>query len=218
MGSLLDDGEGRLLLRQSPSRQRRHSAESPIAVSHQERRRVRLARSDRARLCGRIATPTRGASPRGGVRHLRDPARQLGSREAAPRRCFRAGRIQRGRRRLPRLDREIERRHFNAIARQCGFGADMESIIDDVVAKTPTVIETVGAESFTRWQLHEAGASGTGRDARHRDEDPLADERERRPGGPAVFLGSEASAERGRPSSSAVRGGADRSIGDASGA
>jgi serine/threonine-protein kinase HipA len=40
---------------------------------------------------------------------------------------------------------EIERRHFNATARQCGLGADMESIIGDVVTKTPTVIETVGA-------------------------------------------------------------------------
>ncbi len=41
---------------------------------------------------------------------------------------------------------EIERRHFNATARQCGLGADMESIIGDVVAKTPQVIETVGAK------------------------------------------------------------------------
>jgi serine/threonine-protein kinase HipA len=40
---------------------------------------------------------------------------------------------------------EIERRHFNATARQCGFGADMESIIDDVLAKTNPAIERVGA-------------------------------------------------------------------------
>ncbi len=40
---------------------------------------------------------------------------------------------------------EIERRHFNATARQCGFGPDMESIIDDVLAKTNPAIERVGA-------------------------------------------------------------------------
>jgi serine/threonine-protein kinase HipA len=38
---------------------------------------------------------------------------------------------------------EIERRHFNATARQCGFGADMEDIMTDVVARTPGVIATV---------------------------------------------------------------------------
>jgi serine/threonine-protein kinase HipA len=40
---------------------------------------------------------------------------------------------------------EIQRRHFNATARQCGIGPDMESIIDEVVAKTKAVIERVGA-------------------------------------------------------------------------
>ena len=40
---------------------------------------------------------------------------------------------------------EIDRRHFNVTARQCGVGADMESIIVDVVARTPAVIEKVGA-------------------------------------------------------------------------
>lgn len=44
-----------------------------------------------------------------------------------------------------RLD-EIGRRHFNATARACGLGRDMEDIIDDVVAKTPTVIESVAAD------------------------------------------------------------------------
>lgn len=38
---------------------------------------------------------------------------------------------------------EIRRRHFNATARLCGLGADMERLIDDVVARTPTVIDEV---------------------------------------------------------------------------
>jgi serine/threonine-protein kinase HipA len=41
---------------------------------------------------------------------------------------------------------EIERRHFNMTAQQCGLGGDMEAIIADVVAKTPSVIASVGAE------------------------------------------------------------------------
>lgn len=43
-----------------------------------------------------------------------------------------------------RLD-EITRRHFNATARACGFGVDMESIINEIVAKTPSVIASAGA-------------------------------------------------------------------------
>ncbi len=39
---------------------------------------------------------------------------------------------------------EIERRHFNMTAQLCGLGMDMEAIIADVVAKTPSVIENVG--------------------------------------------------------------------------
>jgi serine/threonine-protein kinase HipA len=38
---------------------------------------------------------------------------------------------------------EIERRHFNAMARSCGVGTDMEPIIGDVLSKTPTVIQRV---------------------------------------------------------------------------
>jgi serine/threonine-protein kinase HipA len=38
---------------------------------------------------------------------------------------------------------EIRRRHFNATARACGLGRDMESIIDEVVATTPHVIDAV---------------------------------------------------------------------------
>ncbi len=41
---------------------------------------------------------------------------------------------------------EIDRRHFNATARQCGFGRDMEAVITDVIAATPVVIERVGAK------------------------------------------------------------------------
>jgi serine/threonine-protein kinase HipA len=40
---------------------------------------------------------------------------------------------------------DIDRRHFNATARLCGLGKDMESIIDDVVEKTPRVIDDVGS-------------------------------------------------------------------------
>ena len=40
---------------------------------------------------------------------------------------------------------EIQRRHFNATAKQCGFGPDMEPIIEDVIAKTPDVIGQVEA-------------------------------------------------------------------------
>lgn len=38
---------------------------------------------------------------------------------------------------------EIERRHFNLTAKQCGLGTDMEPIIVDVVSKTPGVIDQV---------------------------------------------------------------------------
>jgi serine/threonine-protein kinase HipA len=41
---------------------------------------------------------------------------------------------------------EIQRRHFNMAARQCGHGADMEALIADLVAKTPTVIDAVERE------------------------------------------------------------------------
>ena len=40
---------------------------------------------------------------------------------------------------------DIDRRHFNETARLCGLGKDMESIIDDVVERTPRVIDDVGA-------------------------------------------------------------------------
>lgn len=44
---------------------------------------------------------------------------------------------------------EIARRHFNATARICGLGLDMEAIIADVLARTDDVVESVG-ESLPR--------------------------------------------------------------------
>ncbi len=41
---------------------------------------------------------------------------------------------------------EIGRRHFNATARLCGLGRDMDAIIDDVVEQTPKAIDEVGAQ------------------------------------------------------------------------
>ncbi|MBK8579694.1 MAG: HipA domain-containing protein [Candidatus Accumulibacter sp.] len=41
---------------------------------------------------------------------------------------------------------DIQRRHFNATARLCGLGTDMETIITDVLARTPAVIEQVAAQ------------------------------------------------------------------------
>jgi serine/threonine-protein kinase HipA len=41
---------------------------------------------------------------------------------------------------------QIQRRHFNMTARQCGLGTDMEPIIAEVIAKTPSVIESVAAK------------------------------------------------------------------------
>lgn len=40
---------------------------------------------------------------------------------------------------------EIHRRHFEATAKACGFGDGMQTVIDDVLAKTPRVVEQVGA-------------------------------------------------------------------------
>jgi serine/threonine-protein kinase HipA len=45
---------------------------------------------------------------------------------------------------------EIRRRHFNATARACGLGRDMESIIAEVVAKTTRMIDAVAASSARR--------------------------------------------------------------------
>lgn len=40
---------------------------------------------------------------------------------------------------------EIGRRHFDMTARRCGVGADMEPILEDIVGRTPSVIDAVGA-------------------------------------------------------------------------
>jgi serine/threonine-protein kinase HipA len=40
---------------------------------------------------------------------------------------------------------EITRRHLNVAAQQCGIGNNMETIIADVIARTPSVIERVGS-------------------------------------------------------------------------
>ena len=42
--------------------------------------------------------------------------------------------------------KDMQRRHFNATAQQCGFGQDMEGIIEEVLSETPGVIEQVGAK------------------------------------------------------------------------
>jgi serine/threonine-protein kinase HipA len=46
---------------------------------------------------------------------------------------------------------EIRRRHFNAMARACGVGRDMEGIIDEVVATTPRAVDAVGASLPSRF-------------------------------------------------------------------
>jgi serine/threonine-protein kinase HipA len=40
---------------------------------------------------------------------------------------------------------EITPRHFEETARRCGLGSDMESIVSDIVDKTPAVIQQIGA-------------------------------------------------------------------------
>jgi len=41
---------------------------------------------------------------------------------------------------------EITRRHFNLAAQQCGLGSDMEWLIEDTLAKTPAVIDSVSSQ------------------------------------------------------------------------
>jgi serine/threonine-protein kinase HipA len=40
---------------------------------------------------------------------------------------------------------DVQRRHFNTTAAQCGLGPDMDPLIADVIARTPKVIDEVGA-------------------------------------------------------------------------
>jgi serine/threonine-protein kinase HipA len=42
--------------------------------------------------------------------------------------------------------RDIQRRHFNAMALRCSYGPDAEPIIQRLIAQTPAVIERVSAE------------------------------------------------------------------------
>jgi serine/threonine-protein kinase HipA len=49
---------------------------------------------------------------------------------------------------------EIQRRHFNITARQCGLGADMEPLIAEVIAKTASVIESVGSMLPPDFPMH----------------------------------------------------------------
>jgi serine/threonine-protein kinase HipA len=41
--------------------------------------------------------------------------------------------------------RDIHRRHFNATARRCGLGTDMENILEDITSRAATVVADVGA-------------------------------------------------------------------------
>jgi serine/threonine-protein kinase HipA len=43
------------------------------------------------------------------------------------------------------LLKDIQRRHFSAMALKCGYGADVESIVERLVAQTPAVIDTVSS-------------------------------------------------------------------------
>lgn len=44
------------------------------------------------------------------------------------------------------LLKDIKRRHFNAMARRCGYGASAEPLIQKIVARTPGAIEEVAAK------------------------------------------------------------------------
>lgn len=41
--------------------------------------------------------------------------------------------------------KDIRRRHFNATAQKCGFGKDMEALLEDIISRTSKVIQQVGA-------------------------------------------------------------------------
>jgi serine/threonine-protein kinase HipA len=44
------------------------------------------------------------------------------------------------------LLKDIQRRHFNAMAQRCGYGASAEPLIEKIVARTPGAIEAVAAK------------------------------------------------------------------------
>ena len=39
--------------------------------------------------------------------------------------------------------KDIQRRHFNHMARLCGWGADMETLIEEIIGQLPGVLEAV---------------------------------------------------------------------------
>ena len=40
---------------------------------------------------------------------------------------------------------DIQRRHWTAVARRNTMGGDFEAVIEDILARTPGVVEAVGA-------------------------------------------------------------------------
>lgn len=57
---------------------------------------------------------------------------------------------------------EITRRHWNMTAKQCGYAADMEALIDETLAQTPGVIERVRAQLPEGFPLQLFDAISTG--------------------------------------------------------
>ena len=64
--------------------------------------------------------------------------------------------------------REITRRHFEQTARLAGLGSAMDSIISDVVTRTPSVIQKVGEALPTGFppRLFESITRGLARSAK----------------------------------------------------
>lgn len=73
----------------------------------------------------------------------------------------------RGKNKHYRLD-EIRREHFNTTARACGFGPDMNGLLDETIEATPRVIAQVGNELPKDFPIHlfEAVTEGLERAAR----------------------------------------------------
>jgi serine/threonine-protein kinase HipA len=71
---------------------------------------------------------------------------------------------------------EIQRRHFNITAQRCGFGPNMEDIIDEVLAKTPAVVDSVGRTLPRRFpaKIFDAIVLGLTRSARQLESMPAS--------------------------------------------
>lgn len=54
--------------------------------------------------------------------------------------------------------KEIQRRHYNAMAPQCGLGADAEELLEFILERTPQVIATVSAELPAGFPQHVAAS------------------------------------------------------------